>query len=318
MSPNDSNISSTWQTAAWPAIQATIFTWAVTAAGSALVFVLPAEQTTFQKQLLDSLLGFAAGVMTAAAFFSLLAPAIAFASEASSMWHFCPALPVAMGFGLGGGFLFYTDLWLERNGLEGAGSLEIMLHGCLPPASLRVKSKSSSDGTGKSQSLTPPGSPAMSKRDSLTRRGGTSKAGIASPGLLVRGKSFDMEVGGELSREKVEDDDAKGMQKGVGGSGTSARWRRMWLLIIASKARHDPPDCVVCSLSLHYLKVLPNGFNFLSALLCFADVDIVIARTFGAHQSRCTTFRRVSPSAWALAQLENVTVPMRLWRQIRM
>ena len=208
MSPNDSNISSTWQTAAWPAIQATIFTWAVTAAGSALVFVLPAEQTTFQKQLLDSLLGFAAGVMTAAAFFSLLAPAIAFASEASSMWHFCPALPVAMGFGLGGGFLFYTDLWLERNGLEGAGSLEIMLHGCLPPASLRVKSKSSSDGTGKSQSLTPPGSPAMSKRDSLTRRGGTSKAGIASPGLLVRGKSFDMEVGGELSREQVEDDDA--------------------------------------------------------------------------------------------------------------
>ncbi|MCX7766155.1 MAG: ZIP family metal transporter, partial [Candidatus Sumerlaeia bacterium] len=58
-----------------PVIQAFlagIFTWGLTAAGSAGVF---ATRSVNQK-LLDTMLGFAAGVMIAASFWSLLTPAI--------------------------------------------------------------------------------------------------------------------------------------------------------------------------------------------------------------------------------------------------
>ena len=54
------------------ALLATLFTWGVTAAGAALVFVLPSEN----RRVLDTMLGFTAGVMLAASFWSLLAPAV--------------------------------------------------------------------------------------------------------------------------------------------------------------------------------------------------------------------------------------------------
>jgi len=49
-----------------------LFTWSVTAAGAALVFFI----FRMNRKLLDSMMGFAAGVMIAASFWSLLAPAI--------------------------------------------------------------------------------------------------------------------------------------------------------------------------------------------------------------------------------------------------
>ena len=52
----------------WDALLATLFTWALTAAGAALVFVLPPEKSKQQQQLLDGMLAFAGGVMTAASF----------------------------------------------------------------------------------------------------------------------------------------------------------------------------------------------------------------------------------------------------------
>ena len=51
------------------ALIATLFTWGVTAAGAAFVFIT----STVNQKLLDSMLGFAAGVMIAASFWSLLA-----------------------------------------------------------------------------------------------------------------------------------------------------------------------------------------------------------------------------------------------------
>ncbi len=54
------------------ALIATCFTWAVTALGAAGVFVVK----EVKKKTLDGMLGFAAGVMVAASFWSLLAPAI--------------------------------------------------------------------------------------------------------------------------------------------------------------------------------------------------------------------------------------------------
>ena len=54
------------------ALLATCFTWFLTALGAAAVFVFK----TVSRKVLDGMLGFAAGVMIAASFWSLLAPAI--------------------------------------------------------------------------------------------------------------------------------------------------------------------------------------------------------------------------------------------------
>lgn len=53
----------------WLAFLATLFTWWMTALGAAIVFFVREAN----KKLLDSMLGFAAGVMIAASFWSLLA-----------------------------------------------------------------------------------------------------------------------------------------------------------------------------------------------------------------------------------------------------
>ena len=50
------------------ALWATLFTWFTTALGASMVFILPADGGMRQKRLLDGLLAFAAGVMTAASF----------------------------------------------------------------------------------------------------------------------------------------------------------------------------------------------------------------------------------------------------------
>ena len=54
------------------ALIGTLFTWFVTALGAAMVFFFK----KIDRKVLDGMLGFAAGVMIAASFWSLLAPAI--------------------------------------------------------------------------------------------------------------------------------------------------------------------------------------------------------------------------------------------------
>lgn len=54
------------------AFYATMFTWGLTAAGAALVFLFK----TMHRGVLDAMLGFTGGVMVAASFWSLLNPAI--------------------------------------------------------------------------------------------------------------------------------------------------------------------------------------------------------------------------------------------------
>jgi len=76
------------------AFVATCFTWFITAAGSALVFTTK----TINRKLLDGMLGFAAGVMIAASFWSLLAPAI----EMSENIGITPWVPPVVGFMCGG------------------------------------------------------------------------------------------------------------------------------------------------------------------------------------------------------------------------
>lgn len=85
----------------WAALIATCFTWFLTALGAAFVFFFK----TMDRKVLDPLLGFTGGVMIAASFWSLLAPAI---EMSEGKW--LPAwFPPAVGFLLGALFLFLLD-----------------------------------------------------------------------------------------------------------------------------------------------------------------------------------------------------------------
>jgi ZIP family zinc transporter len=83
------------------ALYATTFTWALTALGASLVFFFK----SMNRAVLDGMLGFTGGVMVAASFWSLLAPAI----EMSGGEGFAKVLPAAVGFFLGALFLFGLD-----------------------------------------------------------------------------------------------------------------------------------------------------------------------------------------------------------------
>lgn len=88
------------------ALIATLFTWAVTALGAALVFLFK----EINKKILNGMLGFAAGVMIAASFWSLLEPSI----EMAEMTGIAPWIPAAVGFVLGGLFLYIIDKLLPH------------------------------------------------------------------------------------------------------------------------------------------------------------------------------------------------------------
>ena len=83
------------------ALAATLFTWFITALGSSMVFFFK----SINKKLLNAMLGFAAGVMIAASFWSLLNPAIAMAEESAKT----PWIPAVIGFLSGGAFLLLVD-----------------------------------------------------------------------------------------------------------------------------------------------------------------------------------------------------------------
>jgi ZIP family zinc transporter len=83
------------------ALIATLFTWGITAAGAALVFITNA----INRKVMDSMLGFAAGVMIAASFWSLLAPGIEMAEQLGQI----PWLTAAIGFMGGGIFMRIID-----------------------------------------------------------------------------------------------------------------------------------------------------------------------------------------------------------------
>jgi len=83
------------------ALLATSFTWAMTAFGAAAVFTT----RDMNRRILDMMLGFTGGVMIAASYWSLLAPAIEM-SEGKDMPAWVPAV---IGFLLGGIFLWGID-----------------------------------------------------------------------------------------------------------------------------------------------------------------------------------------------------------------
>ena len=96
------------------ALIATIFTWLVTLLGASLVFIFK----SVNKNLMDGMLGFAAGIMIAASFFSLLSPAISMAENLNmTVW-----LITFLGFFSGGLLLFIGDKIFEKVYTKGNNS----------------------------------------------------------------------------------------------------------------------------------------------------------------------------------------------------
>ena len=100
------------------ALVATLFTWLLTALGASMVFFFK----TINRKALNSMLGFAAGVMIAASFWSLLKPSIEMAEEQGMI----PWMPAVIGFMSGGAFLLMVDkilphlhMGLSRDKAEG-------------------------------------------------------------------------------------------------------------------------------------------------------------------------------------------------------
>ena len=89
------------------ALIATCFTWGVTALGASIVFGFK----KINKKVLDGMLGFAAGVMIAASYWSLLAPAIEMTEQMGEVPAWVPAL---VGFLSGGAFLWFVDKLLPH------------------------------------------------------------------------------------------------------------------------------------------------------------------------------------------------------------
>lgn len=80
---------------------ATLFTWGITSLGASLVFFFK----KVNRNVMDAMLGFAAGVMIAASFWSLLAPGIELADELGK----CSWLVATIGFISGGVILYLGD-----------------------------------------------------------------------------------------------------------------------------------------------------------------------------------------------------------------
>ncbi len=84
------------------ALIATLFTYLVTALGASIVFFFK----KISKNIMDAMLGFAAGIMTSASYFSLLGPAI----DSSQSLGLTPWLITFIGFFSGGILLYISDI----------------------------------------------------------------------------------------------------------------------------------------------------------------------------------------------------------------
>ncbi|MGN1301946.1 MAG: ZIP family metal transporter [Clostridia bacterium] len=99
----------TWFENLNPVIQtliATIFTWGITALGALLVCFFK----EMNRKVLDTVLGFSAGVMIAASFWSLIVPALELSHELGYIEWLLPAI----GFIVGGLFVLLSDKFLDK------------------------------------------------------------------------------------------------------------------------------------------------------------------------------------------------------------
>ncbi|XP_004447529.1 zinc transporter ZIP11 isoform X2 [Dasypus novemcinctus] len=191
------------------ALLGTAFTWGMTAAGAALVFVF----SSGQRRILDGSLGFAAGVMLAASYWSLLAPAVEMATSSGGFGAFA-FLPVAVGFTLGAAFVYGADLLMPSLGIAEDPQMALALN--LDPTLMKKK--------------TDPEGPVLFPESELSIRIDKSENGEA------------------YQRRKVTatgppEDNAPPLSSRAQSGGSS--WRRIALLILAITIHNIPEGLAV-------------------------------------------------------------------------
>ncbi|XP_056222159.1 zinc transporter ZIP11-like isoform X1 [Seriola aureovittata] len=201
------------------ALLGTLFTWGLTAAGAALVFVFSSRQ----KRILDGSLGFAAGVMLAASYWSLLAPAIDMAEDSGKYGSFA-FVPVAVGFTLGAAFVYFADLAMP---LLGVGAADPHIALALSPDSKLAKEEAEQHSF------------QLQDSDEMTIRIG--RAGPLSD-KTENGDVHQRKRGPHAGTSDGQETGSK-QQEAVGKMGSS--WRRIILLILAITIHNIPEGLAV-------------------------------------------------------------------------
>ena len=217
------------------ALLGTLFTWGVTALGAALVFVLDSSNVDRNQKMLDSMLGFAAGVMLAASYWSLLAPAIE-ASERT--WgKELSFVPAAVGFAAGGAAMMLVDQllpWLGLGSADGADALISMA--TTDDDGAQAEEEEGAEGDGKEEE-------GGSDGDARPLAKRTPRSSDAGGGLRRRGG------GGSASKSPAPSAAAAKNNAAAKNSATAkkkaAGWRRTMLLVIAVTVHNFPEGLAV-------------------------------------------------------------------------
>ncbi|XP_041491645.1 zinc transporter ZIP11 isoform X3 [Microtus oregoni] len=189
------------------ALLGTFFTWAMTAAGAALVFVFSSGQ-----------------VMLAASYWSLLAPAVEMATSSGGFGAFA-FFPVAVGFTLGAAFVYLADLLMPHLGAAEDPQTALALN--LDPALMKK-----SDPEGPATLLFP-------ERELSIR--------IGSVGLLSdKSENGEVYQRKKVAVTGLPEGTApSGAVQGNSGQPGVSSWRRMALLILAITIHNIPEGLAV-------------------------------------------------------------------------
>ena len=182
-----------------------MFTWGLTALGAGTAVLLKGEQ----RKLLDISLGFAAGVMLAASYWSLLEPALEMAAGLGTygergQWAF---LPVSTGFFFGALFVYGADVLMAKIGVSS-------------PADLLISSKDKKED------------PVASEHPGLERCESGETSSVNSHEGLRRRRAENEEV----HIENLEIEERKRKEE---------HWRRILLLIVAVTVHNIPEGLAV-------------------------------------------------------------------------
>ncbi|XP_075846121.1 zinc transporter ZIP11 isoform X7 [Microtus pennsylvanicus] len=189
------------------ALLGTFFTWAMTAAGAALVFVFSSGQ-----------------VMLAASYWSLLAPAVEMATSSGGFGAFA-FFPVAVGFTLGAAFVYLADLLMPHLGAAEDPQTALALN--LDPALMKK-----SDPEGPATLLFP-------ERELSIR--------IGSVGLLSdKSENGEVYQRKKVAVTGLPEGTApSGAVQGNSGQPGMSSWRRIALLILAITIHNIPEGLAV-------------------------------------------------------------------------
>ena len=212
----------------------TLLTWGLTAAGAGLVFIFGTGRFAGKRQILDFSLGFAAGVMTAASFWSLMAPGIEMAKEsgtygAKGEWAF---VPCAIGFGLGGLFVLLSDMCIPHvAGQDPSIALATMMEKTKDEEVVESASENMLDQTSEKQA----DSDSLSDSVGLTIRHRQKENPTPQSSQLI--VEYSIGANDEAATKKVQELEAK-VKK-------FKSWKRMLLLIIAITVHNIPEGLAV-------------------------------------------------------------------------